>query len=88
MLWYPIKNQDAVARFEASLAASGFDKLLIVELHVDRAEAIGPLAACGLAIANPPWTLAAELTALLPPLSQLLARRKVARWRVDWLTGP
>lgn len=88
MLWYPVKNLAAVSRFEAAIAASGFSKLLVVELHVDRAEAVGPLAACGLAIANPPWKLAEDMAALLPELSELLARRDTARWRVDWLAGP
>lgn len=88
MLWYPIKNLAAVSRFETALAVSGFSKLLVIELHVDRAEAAGPLAACGLAIANPPWKLAEEMAALLPELSKLLARRHTARWRADWLIGP
>ena len=88
MLWYPIKNARAVGRFEEALQQSGFAKLMIAELHVDNSAEVGPLAACGIAIANPPWKLAEELTTLLPELSRLLARRKVARWRVDWLAGP
>jgi 23S rRNA (adenine2030-N6)-methyltransferase len=88
ILWYPIKNLRAVSRFETDLQASGFAKLLIVELHVDRATATGPLAACGLAIANPPWTLADEMVALLPTLSKLFARKNAPSWRVDWLAGP
>lgn len=88
MLWYPIKNPAAVARFEASLKDSGFAKLMVVELHVEHIGQAGPLAACGLAIANPPWKLAEELSTLLPELSKRLARRNVARWRVDWLAGP
>lgn len=87
MLWYPIKSSAAVTAFERALTESGLTKLLIVELHVDRIEAGGPLAACGLAIANPPWTLAEDLSALLPGLSSLLARRDTARWRVDWLAA-
>ncbi|MCA0399427.1 MAG: 23S rRNA (adenine(2030)-N(6))-methyltransferase RlmJ [Proteobacteria bacterium] len=83
MLWYPIKNLAAVARFEAAIRESGFSKLLILELHVDRAEDEGPLAACGLAIANAPWKLAEEMQLLLPALAERLARGDVARWRVD-----
>lgn len=88
MLWYPIKNRHAVARFETALQAIGFNKLLVIELHVDPPETVGPLAACGLVIANPPWKLAEEMTMLLPSLSQTLARHDLARWRVDWLKGP
>lgn len=88
ILWYPIKNLNTVSRFEAGLQASSFAKLLLVELHIERAHATGPLAACGLAIANPPWTLADEMAALLPELANLLARRNAPRWRIDWLIGP
>lgn len=88
MFWYPIKNPVAVARFEAKLKETDFPKILIAELHVDAVEDGGPLAACGLAIVNPPYTLADELAALLPPLSKCLARASVARWRLDWLKGP
>ena len=88
ILWYPIKNRRKVAAFEDALAETGFAKLLIAELHVDAAEAEGPLAACGLALINPPWTLADELACLLPELTRLLARRDSGRWRLDWLAGP
>ena len=46
------------------------------------------MAATGLMLANPPWTLADEMTALLPELSACLARGETARWRADWLCGP
>ena len=85
MLWYPIKNQRRVLQFEAGLVESAFARMLIVELHVDEPDAEGPLAACGLAIANPPWKLDEELLHLLPALSERLGRGGVARWRVDWL---
>lgn len=85
MLWYPVKNQRRVSLFEAGLVESSFARILIVEMHVDEREAEGPLAACGLAIANPPWRLDEELLALLPALSERLGRGGIARWRVDWL---
>lgn len=88
LFWYPVKNPPAVARFEDSLVQSPFSKILIAELHVEMLEAGGPLAACGLAIINPPYTLHDELKTLLPPLSKLLARGKTGRWRLDWLKGP
>lgn len=85
MLWYPLKNQRRVSLFEAALAESAFPRILLVELHVGEPEAEGPLAACGLAIANPPWKLDEELLVLLPGLSARLGQGGVARWRVDWL---
>lgn len=88
MIWYPLKNRGAVTKFEAQCRESGFGKLLALELHVDAITPDGPLAATGLLLANPPWTLADEMTALLPELSACLARGETARWRVDWLSGP
>lgn len=85
MLWYPIKNQRRVSLFEAGLAESAFSSVLVVELHIDATASEGPLAACGLAIANPPWKLDEDLLSLLPALSQRLGRGDVARWRLDWL---
>lgn len=88
MIWYPIKNRRAVAGFETRCRESGFGKVLVLELHVGEITADGPLAATGLMLANPPWTLADEMTALLPELSACLARGGTARWRADWLSGP
>lgn len=85
MLWYPIKDRRAVGDFEAAALESGFARLMVVELHVDAAEAEGPLAATGLMIANPPWTLHDEMSVLMPELAERLARGPVARWRVETL---
>jgi 23S rRNA (adenine2030-N6)-methyltransferase len=49
-IWYPIKD-DAAAAFAADLAAF---KPLLLELRLDGV-APGKLAACGLAVINPPW---------------------------------
>jgi 23S rRNA (adenine2030-N6)-methyltransferase len=88
LLWYPIKNRRAVAAFEDEAATAGFGKVLVIELHVDTERGEGPLSACGLIIANPPWKLAEDMAALLPELSARLARNTLARWRVEWLCGP
>lgn len=84
-LWYPIKDRRAVDAFEIEVQNSGFTKLLVLELHVDDIATTGPLGACGVLIANPPWTLADDMTRLLPALSKCLARNTLARWRVEWL---
>lgn len=88
MLWYPIKDAAAVHRFEVAAKASGLPKLLVLELHVDRARAEGPLAACGLLVVNPPWRLQDDLQALLPALAERLAQGDRTGWRCDWLAGP
>lgn len=52
-VWYPIKDE-AAAEFAASLAHL---KLLTLELRLGEAVPPGKLAACGVAVVNPPWKL-------------------------------
>src|SRR5262249_7576949 len=75
LLWYPIKGRqepDALAR---SLKRSGIARILRAEMAVGATSAQSPLGGCGLVIVNPPWTLADELSVLLPALAQALSRR-------------
>lgn len=60
-LWYPIKDE-AAAAFAGELAAF---KPLLLELHSDAIEP-GKLAACGLAIINPPWRFEEAMRDALP----------------------
>jgi 23S rRNA (adenine2030-N6)-methyltransferase len=45
------------------------------------------LAACGLIVVNPPWTLAGDLEILLPELAVALAGKGGGAHRFDWLAG-
>ena len=60
-LWYPIKDE-AAAGFAHDLAAF---KALTLELHLDEVEP-GKLAACGLAVVNPPWRFDEAMQEALP----------------------
>jgi 23S rRNA (adenine2030-N6)-methyltransferase len=40
-----------------------------------------------LVVINPPWTLADELSILLPALAKGLGRGGKGSFRLDWLTG-
>ena len=66
-IWYPIKD-DGVAAFVQEIAAY---KALTLELHVDGIEP-GKLAACGLAVINPPWTFEEAMAEALPWLGATL----------------
>ena len=72
-IWYPIKDEDAVAAFKAQLAGL---KTLILEVRLTRA-ADGKLGACGMAVINPPWTFQESMAEALPwvaaPLDARLA---------------
>ena len=72
-IWYPIKDEDAVAAFKAQLAGL---KTLILEVRLTTA-ADGKLGACGMAVINPPWTFQESIAEALPwvaaPLDARLA---------------
>jgi 23S rRNA (adenine2030-N6)-methyltransferase len=63
-VWYPIKD-DAAATFAADLASL---KPLILELHLQGIEP-GRLAACALAVINPPWRFEEAMGEALPWLA-------------------
>jgi len=87
VLWYPIKSRrdsDALAQRLERLA---IPKILRAEIAVAAPRDGERLAACGLVIVNPPWTLQRELEVLLPALVALLARDAKAAVRLGWLAG-
>jgi 23S rRNA (adenine2030-N6)-methyltransferase len=66
-LWYPIKDE-AAAAFAGELAAF---KPLILELHLSAVEP-GKLAACALAVINPPWRFEEAMREALPWIAERL----------------
>ena len=87
VLWYPVKSRHEPDDLARRLQQLGIAKLLRAELAVTAARGSDRLAASGLIVANPPWTLERELGLLLPPLAAALARDQDAGFRLDWLTG-
>lgn len=61
-IWYPIKD-DAAAAFVSGL---GDLKLVVLELNLGSSVAPGKLAACGLAVINPPWKFEEAMREALP----------------------
>ena len=61
-VWYPIKDEAAVEAFKATLVGL---KALSLELRLASAPD-GKLAACGLAVINPPWTFEQSMAEALP----------------------
>ena len=63
-VWYPIKDEEAVRSFMVSLAET---RPLVLELRLGHdAVAAGKLAACGLAVINPPWKFEEAMREALP----------------------
>src|SRR5499427_8147409 len=84
LLWYPIKERAAPDALARRLRGSGIAKILRAELSVRREP--GRLAACGMIVVNPPWTLERELRVLLPALTGVLSDGGGGH-RVEWLSG-
>jgi 23S rRNA (adenine2030-N6)-methyltransferase len=86
-LWYPLKDQAERDAFVTRLAETGIPKLLRLELMV-RGPAHPPrLFGTGMIVVNPPFTLAAEMQTLLPPLAAALADGGRGATRIDWIAG-
>ncbi len=86
-LWYPIKDRHAVADFREALAGSGIPKILDIRFELRRPSREPRLDGTGMIVVNPPYTLEAELRAMLPALHGLLAQEKGAQWSLEWLAG-
>jgi 23S rRNA (adenine2030-N6)-methyltransferase len=67
-IWYPIKDAEAVEAFKTTLAGL---KALVLELRLGGV-AEGKLAACGLAVINPPWMFEEAMAEALPWLGGAL----------------
>jgi 23S rRNA (adenine2030-N6)-methyltransferase len=90
LLWYPVKSRraaDDLARRVGAAIGGGVDKCLRLEFSVAPQTADGPLTSAGLLIVNPPWTLMAELKAILPELEKPLGQGGAARFRLDAVRG-
>jgi 23S rRNA (adenine2030-N6)-methyltransferase len=88
LVWYPVKSRrasDSLARHAAGVVGAGATpgKCLRLEFSV-APQAAGPgLTSAGVLIANPPWTLAGELRAILPELERPLGRGGAGRFRLE-----
>jgi len=85
MLWYPIKARDASEGLARRLQRLAIPKVLRSEIMVGRPRADAGLVGSGLIVVNPPFTLEADLQALVPALGLILAPQ--GTHRLDWLTS-
>lgn len=85
LLWYPLKDREAVRAFERRIAGLQIPKILRAEIDVGAPPKTDSLHACALIIVNPPWPLEDELKTMLPALARTLARDGGGKFRLDWL---
>ena len=87
LLWYPIKGRTEPDALAKRLRRLAIPKMLRAELIVSPLSDPTRLNGSGLILVNPPWTLEAELKALLPVLAGVLGREGKGRYTLDWLAG-
>ena len=83
MQWYPIKAREPSEGLARRLQRLAIPKVLRSEIMLGPARADAGLVGSGLMVVNPPFTLEADLQALLPALGRILAPE--GTHRVDWL---
>lgn len=80
LLWYPVKDMGPVEAFHAGLHVS---KSLRLELYTRAPDTPHRLNGCGLLAVNPPFTLEAQMRALLPFLAARLKNGPGEGWLVQ-----
>jgi 23S rRNA (adenine2030-N6)-methyltransferase len=85
LVWYPIKDCNAVTAFHEEIIAARYAKAIAMELAVGATPNAFALNACGLVVINPPHTLKAAAESLLPYFAQHLAQGPGSASRVRWL---
>jgi 23S rRNA (adenine2030-N6)-methyltransferase len=85
MLWHPIKETGDVVAYDRALADAGIPRMLRAEFFIRERTGV-TFDGCGLTIVNPPYTLEADLRALLPALASVFAQGPGARFGLNWLT--
>jgi 23S rRNA (adenine2030-N6)-methyltransferase len=87
MLWYPIKGRPEPDALAKRLRRLDIPKILRAELTVSPLSDPGRLNGSGVIVVNPPWTLEADLSAMLPGLAAALGKAGPGKWTLDWLAG-
>ncbi len=85
-LWYPIKEEAAVAMLRAA-AADVAARAVDIELCLARPLPADGLGACGLIVVNPPWTFDESMRAAVPWLARTLGHDSSAAGTLRWLAG-
>lgn len=85
-LWYPLKDEAAVAVLRAAIAAVA-PRAVDLELCLARPLPPDGLHACGLIVVNPPWTFDGAMKSVLPWLARRLGHDTGGHGTLRWLVG-
>lgn len=80
LLWFPLKDRAAFARFLDELRSAQIPKLSLCLIDVDRPQG---LSAAGLLLANAPYTLQAEWAPTLAWLARTMAQGPNPSWQLE-----
>jgi 23S rRNA (adenine2030-N6)-methyltransferase len=86
-IWYPVVDRRRVEQLEHGIRSSGIRNVQRFELAVTADSSFRGMTASGMVVINPPWTLMAKMSQLLPRLVKALARGDGACFRSEILAG-
>ena len=85
VLWYPLKDHAAAARFRERLRQTGIAKMLDIVFELRAPSPEPRLDGCGMVVVNPPFVLEDEMAVLLPALVAALGEDGASA-SATWLT--
>jgi len=86
-LWYPVVDRNRNQQLERAIQASGIRNVQLFELGIRADSNEHGMTASGMIVINPPWTLAAEMTQVLPWLADVLGNDGQGFYRIQTLAA-
>jgi 23S rRNA (adenine2030-N6)-methyltransferase len=86
-LWYPILEGRRSDAMEGAIRAAGIPRVQVLELGTAAPGSVEGMAASGMLVVNPPWTLAPAMELALPWLSAALRAGPTGHFRVHTRSG-
>ena len=87
IIWYPVVDRRRIIDMQRRLQQTGIKKVQRFEICVTADSEEHGMTGSGLFIINPPWTLMAYMSSLLPDLARLLAQDEHYSFANDIITG-
>jgi 23S rRNA (adenine2030-N6)-methyltransferase len=85
LLWYPVVDRSRNKAMEHAIQSSGIKNIQLFELGITADSNEHGMTASGLIIVNPPWTLLAQMQAVLPWLVEVLGNHSASFYRIQTL---
>jgi len=86
-LWYPVVERSRNKQLEKAIKTSGIKNVQLFELGIKTDTHEHGMTASGMIVANPPWTLAADMQQILPWLADVLGIEGAGLYRIQTLVG-